>query len=856
MPRRSRFKIADPRCEIRPIERDRKLLSAGAWPLETEAVLREGAPGSLWEIRDGHLFRRINVHDEGNRGRRGSHSLWEALLRFPNASLYATHKQPKKPFPFEPWPNLHTMRVLGMGVDGPTEPARHVYLLHNGLNETSDLLFHYRLAAWILDKRPDAVCILRPLPGHLTRYPFDGPYATKPLDDYLRNPADLFRQFLRYMLETQWLLSALVPRSRYPVSTGTLLLGEAKPDRSGARKTGRLDDAKLASAMAKAWSRAFDSNKILDEPDKPNGGVADSAGGHSQEPVTQPMMKEVIEELRNLLQWDPVLSAVPPKAQPASGRANDPVPEPEPPCIHAVGYSMGGFVAQAAFFAWPFAISSCTNMFAGGALRDLAPTAFAHPEEWQAVLHGMRYELDRAFQDESLAPRDGLIAGIEQSVFGYLTRIFYEVFLQYYRGGYASRVSEFSRRLLFVLGGDDPIVRTKNVLDAGPPQGMTLLQIADVSHFPGRRGDGLDGGKVESEQRGYWLPEVGRVIANFSERAEVLLNRTLADSWDVYSGRAPVNARELSESPAPSGEDRDRGMLDSASFAKELAALTECVESEPSEQGMGWLIVGRNEVPPAFLETKAYLAYAQAVHHSEDEITSYINVLRERSKWLTDKKDRVTLLVPQQCEEWFKERSERERFLSKSETASSARIPDDKAAEGMWKFFEEKWLAGPVAGRVRLGEYTPASLDVLGEEEAARLKIDTLPIVSLPDVWIALSGVALRELRGQQDTRESNQSVIVDLAKELVEEWGEKASLGRTRAPSDHRDDKNGDHGLARLERWIDSGDVRAIMVSGAELNSRYRGRRLREVKDVRKAIVHWALAFSAFSLDASPNHS
>jgi pimeloyl-ACP methyl ester carboxylesterase len=847
-----RFKVADPRCEIYPAERDRKLLSAGSWPLETAEALQAGSPDSLWEVRGQHLFRRISVCDEGvdpcDEEHEGRHPMWEALLRFPNASLYATHEPPEKPFHLDPWPNLHTMRVLGMGDKEPCSqehptPIKHIYLLHNGLNETTDLLFHYRLAAWILNKRPDAVCILRPLPGHLTRYPIDGPYASKPLDDYLRDPADLFRQFLRYVLETQWLLSTLVPRSQYPVSAGTLLLREASP-RAGKqpRRTGRADDKKLAEAMAESWKQAFESN------------VRGKASGYSEEHVTEPTVLAVINELRELLGWKPVLTTGPPR-----------VLEPESPCIHVVGYSMGGFMAQAIFFAWPFAISSCTNMFAGGALRDLAPTAFAHPEEWQAVLHGLRYQLDSAFRGDLLSSRDGLIAGVEQSVFGYFTRIFYEVFLQYYHGGYASRVSEFSRRLLFVVGGDDPIVRTKNVLDAGPPQGMTLLQIADVSHFPGGRGDAPDGGKVESEQRSYWLPEVGRVIANFSERAEVLLNRTLADSWGVFRGGKATKGRGLSGSPSPLDEGRDRGALDSASFAKELEAVIKCVSpKDPKKaEGDGWLLIGRNEVPPAFLEQKAYVAYAQAVHHSEDEITSYINVLRDRAKWLEEYQERVTLLVPRQCRDWFHECEERERFFAKSETASSARVPDEATAAGMWNYFEEKWLSGGGVGMVTTREYDLESLGPLGRLEAERLKIDRLAIGSLPDAWIALSGTVCNAVRGsRKDLLKVNREAIMDLVIELAEGWKdeEAGAGGRLSVRGKRKAAEPGDgdevRGIDRLEEWIAGGHVRAVMVSGAELNSRYRGRRLRKAKDVRKALIHWALGFHASDLGGAGDGS
>jgi hypothetical protein len=771
--------------------------------------------------------------------------LWEALLRFPNAPLYATHDLPEKPFLFETaWPNFHTMRILGHG-DEPDSQIKHVYLLHNGLNETNDLLFHYRLAAWILHRRRDAVCILRPLPGHLTRFPFHGPYAATPLDDYLRDPADLFRQFLRYMLETQWLLSALVPRSQYLIAAGTQLLGEAPP--RGTQRTGRTYDWNLAASIATAWQAAFDSNErdpTDNAPPKEQEKVNETgkarsekpqeatSSGYSRETVDKSMVRGVIVELRKLLHWEPVLTSEPPQVQGPNGRGTA---EPEQPCIHVVGYSMGGFVAQAVFFAWPFAVSSCTNLFAGGALRDLAPTAFAHPEEWQAVLHGMRYELDRAFRDKYLEPSEnGFVAGIEKSDFGYFTRIFYEVFLQYYRGGYSSRVSEFSRRLLFVVGGDDPIVRTRNVLDAGPPQGVTLLQIADVSHFPGGHLGGTpDGWKVESEQRRHWLPEVGRVIANFSERSEGLLNRTLAECWGIYEGRQEQDPAASEDPPfPPEPGEQDRGMLDSAAFAHEMNDLVKRVSPprDSSSHAPGWLLVARNEIPPVFLGPKAFLIYGQAVHHSEEQITRYITELRERSNQLIAGRDNVSLLIPEKSERWFRERKERERFFSKSETASAARTPGDEVLGEMWDYFEEEWLARGAVGKVVANEYNPQEIAPIGPVEATRLKIEKLSLTTLPDIWIGLSDKVCATIRGaHKDEREFNENAIV--------EWAVKLSEGEAADPA------------SAFEGWVASGEVVAIAVSAAELNPRYRGRRLLTAKDVQRAIIHWALAYRAAKL-------
>lgn len=785
--------IAGKRYYIPSVERDRALLQAGTWPTDTEQSVASG-----WKARKGHLFRRIAVYGEGEETQ--PQELWEALLRFPNSPIYATHRSRRPPFKLPPWPNLHTMRIIGAG-SGPGTKIKHVYLLHNGLNETVDLMFHYRLAAWILGTRPDAVCILRPLPGHLSRFPFSGTYAELPLDNYLRDPASLFRQFLRYMQETQWLLSALVPRSHYAVTAGTRLLGEVAPRGADPKSVGRALNTGLARAISQEWNAAFTSTSQVEARKK-------ISYTHSKQRVTRSMIESAVGELRQLLGWKSVVSSSAPRALRASGRG--PV-APESPSIHVVGYSMGGFMAQAVFFAWPFAVASCTNLFAGGALRDLAPTAFAHPEEWQAVLHGLRYELDRAFREKFLiASRDGRVAGISEDVFGYFTRVFYEVYLQYYRGGYASRVAEFSRRMLFVVGGDDPIVRTKNVLDAGPPRGMTLLQVADVSHFPGGRPRemGRDG-KVESEQRRYWLPEVGRIIANFSEQSEHLLNRTLAESWrcseQASEGESdePEVAIDLTGSTQLS--EQDPTMLSSPAFASELKELVDC--SLPAEGGaVGWLLVSRNEISPVFLGPDAMRFYAQAIHHSEDQIAQYIRTLRARSKRLLQRPDRVSLLIPAEARDYINS-ADQQTFFAKSETPSAARIPDDGELANMWDWFQAEWIDRGTVGKVTAGEYEPGALDPVGPIEADRLEIDKLPVTILPDVWIALSHTVGRAIRGsREDTREGNEDAVLDWAVKLTK---------------DEQED------MAELKTWIDNGEVLAITVSGAELNPRYRGHRL-----------------------------
>src|SRR4029079_14298159 len=100
------------------------------------------------------------------------------------------------------------------------------FFLHNGLNETQRTGLYYELASYLIDQDRDTVCILRPFPGHLTRAASPGLSET-PLDHYLWDGLHLYRQFLRYMIETRWLLSTIVRCSNYRCVSGSGLLGES-----------------------------------------------------------------------------------------------------------------------------------------------------------------------------------------------------------------------------------------------------------------------------------------------------------------------------------------------------------------------------------------------------------------------------------------------------------------------------------------------------------------------------------------------------------------------------------------------------------------------------------------------------
>ena len=115
-------------------------------------------------------------------------------------------------------------------------------------------------------------------------------------------------------------------------------------------------------------------------------------------------------------------------------------------------------------------MSGCATICSGGALNQISPTSFAHPEEWQSLTHSLRYRLDAATLSGLFAERvragHAKICGMPAQSFDYFRKVFYEVFDKIYCAAYQSRLSEYMQRVVFVVGGNDPIVKTRHVLDA------------------------------------------------------------------------------------------------------------------------------------------------------------------------------------------------------------------------------------------------------------------------------------------------------------------------------------------------------------------------------------------------------
>jgi len=805
---------------ILPRERDLELnLSAPNWPVG-ECPLGEGSshlppPGAEpWQQHPGYLYRTIAPKQ---------HPLWEAMLRFPSAPIYGSHRTTPR-FPrIEGRSNFHTFRVIGLLPEDPADQGlprrriRDVYILHNGLNETGESDLHYQLASRLLvhSKRP-AVCILRPFPGHLTRYPYNDKYAEQPLDTYLLDSGDLFRQFMRFMVETRWLLSMLVPRTDYRVITGGTLVERAQIN----------DSHELAANIVEEW-REMDSASVEADESMPE---------HARRPQTEPLdvtdhaIEKTIDVLRKeLLRWRPVDSTRIPEAA-----------EDEPPAVHVVGYSLGSFVAQSAFFAWPYAISGCITLFGGGELRKLAPTAFAEPEEWQSVLHALRYELDRAMSGP-LKPENGAVRGLKQETFDYLLRVFYEIFVQYYQGSYKTRLAEFIQRMLFVAGGRDPIVRPGNVLDAAPPEGANILTIAGMSHFPTKPKE-----RVQREQREFWLEQLGRIVPAFAEQAderrlEVLERGWLNDDLDELHPDGTVAysqyGKDLDEMGVPPTSE---GALSDRWFGKEIEHICTFI----TNGAKGWVLVSRNEVPPVFQTADVLKQYAAGLHHSEDLAADEFWLASQRQAALEEGRERVTLMITQLAlDTAFKESPS--LFPPRSETPGVPRLSQEqlKAAK---EHFETTWRR-PTRKAVRVlypGKFEPGRLGPIGEAVAQSQQLrfggehTPIDVHFLPDVWLGIHETLLKELERRakigDDLRGSRQG-----AEKAIVAWAVGLATRQEGA-------------MSLLKKHLEKRELSIVKFSRAGLNPRHRGQRVSSAKKASEVLVHWALSYRAAQIRRS----
>ena len=795
-------------------ERDIELELADArWP-------RQGEVPADWELRDDSLVRVIDM--ERARAGGGEVEIEERLLRFPSAPIHGLHRLSQAHVNMGPVESFHSFRILSR--PGRRGKVSRIFLLHNGLNETQRTGLYYQIASYLIEQDPATVCLLRPFPGHLSRCPYPGLSET-PLDHYLWDGLHVFRQFLRYMIETRWLLSAIARYSYYHCVSGSGLLGQSR------RIDGsRLQPGQLAEDMLKEWKELRAASAAMIE----------RRGDDSPEMPAIPetgTFEKAIEALQGALRLD----RYPERDGSSFKRRN----EPE---LHTVGYSLGGFMAQSVFMSWAFMVSSCSTLLSGGALRELAPTAFADPEEWQTVLHSLRYELDDALMDCRFAQLEDEepVVGMEHTLFRYLKRTFYEVFEQEYRGSFQTRLAAFRQRMLFVVGGNDPIVRPQSVLDAGPPDGINLIAVGGLGHFL----EGVGKGKLEEEQRAFWLPEIGwtigRLAADAAKKHRGDLARTWLDEDDLIRERKSGRRRrkdlwrDLKRlSIAERLEVERDGTLSNHLFQRALDDLL--VRAASDEEPPGLLFILKNEPPTFLLEKRALQQRGSAMYHEDVSIVDYVRAVELRRDVIREEgKGRICLVLPSNMRTILRRIDAGTQHPSQSE--SSGEQIRLAGADETWSDLVDlcrKWTADPHEDWIRIFDgdkdgcerqlpgpdlhANPAELSTIAR---TLLKIDaeeTPVIPALPDCWVWMSN----EFFSSLDKK----------ALAIPEGIERLCKLVPNRYIGKENEELVGEN--------LRSDALRMVTISRARYNPRFRGRIVAEPRQAQELLLRVALCIA-----------
>ena len=699
--------------------------------------------------------------------------------------------------------------------EGDTPPSvKRIYLFNNGLNERHSLEFYYNLA-YQLANDSEAACIIHPFPGHLTRFAFTSEYTATPLDSYLDDATNLFRQYLRHMLETRWLLSILVPMRSYQVLPGFPLIDEGTNDEDEGRSVPRL----LAEAIHSEWSLLNNSNpKNLNAP---------SESFHADD------IEASILAIRGLIGWNAVQGVSPPSLNDKKGLS---------PFIHVVGYSLGGFLAQATFFTWPYAISSCTTICSGGALRDIAITAFAYPEEWQMVIRGLRHGMNEAFSDSTrIISAEDRIAGVARQEFNYLSDIFRDIFLQDDLGSYPTRVKEFVKRLFFVVGGNDPIVSVRSVLGTTPSGGINMLEVADLDHFvwsPAMQDEA-------QEWRSFWFPQVSQLIKQFSARCEIIYHKTLLNNWYTTNPIRQLPDKDSSASTESRKFDRassSNEVLSSAHFQSHLDAIIEkFLEHEKAPLSRSsCLFIFRNEIPAPLLNDVILRQHSLAIHHADDEVGGYFNKLLHWQGGFKDNRRRIMLVVQKQWFDGF--RNNLGASLRKLDGAGANRLSQEDLRHTSETFIRE-WCSTD-SGFLNIFDTTQETTPALDNkyysrlENAVKEKMSLLPkepliINTLPEIVIYVSPIVMERLLGHFDHERDIRSQLCEKMPQYL--LGLFVNLSKTPQIED----------MKTLIDWIDNEEIMLIQLSRADFNPRHRGVRVKDPKLIIRLLTHCTLAYA-----------
>lgn len=790
-------------------------VKAGTWAADKwqQKILSSG--------KGGYLQREL-TRTKDSAGR-GEMHLRESIVCFPSAPLFGlqnrTFQVAMQPF------NQHTMRLLTSSGGADDKPRiDKLFLMFNGLNELDHLDFYYLLAGLLIEKEKEdsrVGCLICPFPGHLSRYPMIGRYAEKPLQRFITDPTNLFRQYLRFIVEMQWLISALVPVSDYPVTCGIPLLAEdKKPD------GGRCDTETLSGAIYKAWKAIYD-----DSPRGPE--------------IHETDVRQSVEVIRELIGW---------RCGSRRLLERDSKEPLDPPQLHVIGYSLGGYLAQSVFFTWPFAIGSCTTLCSGGALRDLRLEKIIHEEEWRAITHGLQYEIESSILESRIKADDPQkpqsVCGIPVAFFTSHFQTFNDIFLQDRHGSYRHRVSEFAPRLFFVVGGNDPIVPTRSVLETSPPEGINMIQIANLTHFLGMpERPRHDRQPAQGEWPDFWLPTIAGIIFSLAEHSEITLRATMLenlwndDATDNGRGESWLLSEEAIKKRFEAGVVKQRAK-DHRSASEPLDSdrlQTSIIEFAELLHNGGALLILRNHIPVTLMGARVLLRRGTVPHFADFQIRNFWQRLQEQRQLMLHSPGKITVVVPAHLNDWF---------AHQPSTLSAKHLTvlrhDPNLQRKIWEDFLSEWEEKDGALYRFNAEYPSdinASADPLFRLEKMIREDTATPrdrwvLNCLPDTWISLSHEVVTDLAGSDGKRPQIRENFIDRMSQIY------AGKQRKVQPSDD-DSKRAAAAEKKFADWLDQEELRIIRISAAQWSPRYLGERVWDRSAVMTLLTHTALALA-----------
>jgi tRNA A-37 threonylcarbamoyl transferase component Bud32 len=479
-------------------------------------------------------------------------------------------------------------------------------------------------------------------------------------------------------------------------------------------------------------------------------------------------------------------------------------------------------------------------------LTGLRTEKIIHEEEWRAITHGLQYDIESGMLEGRIAADDpsnpSSICGIPVSTFTSHFQTFTDIFLQDPYGTYRHRVSEFAPRLFFVVGGNDPIVPTRSVLDTSPPDGINMIEIAKLSHFIAtERGEWPD----------FWLPTITNIISSLSDHSEHLLwTTTLNNLWNdepFYAAESHLlNLKNLREHTAKFRRHANSVRLDPEPLNSEeiqrtilrfVKLLENREEGEREERGKGFLLVLRNQIPVTLMGRKVLHRRGAVPHYDDLEIQKYWAHLQEQRLGMREAADRVTIVIPAHLNDWFVERIP---TLSFKHLPIVQEFPDHQSQQAeIWKEFLEDWEA---TGALYRFDAQTAMVSGEGFQLEKLIRDDTATpsdfwiMNCLPDTWISLSAAAVKDFAGGEPERDE---ILNALRKRMLRIYTAYRKKGKEALTVEE------EKARADLYRLLEKDDLQILRISAAQSSPRYLGERVRDRSVAIDVLMHAALALA-----------